>query len=338
MVITTHAIVFGCGKIFDNHYRDLLFSCFNNVLLVDPRLEDISFKQSLVLKAKTINHDISIRCLHNHNSKEIIDKMHGAFVFIFTPHRLHYDKIISSIKANAKGVYIEKPVVTSADSWKTIQSLLDQSNTSFWPAYHHFYTSFPKILNNSLGKVSIKNAKAIRINFVRGSVPVREWGSSFTSREYAGGGVLLDIGAHVFSILSTMIYDIHLYEFALKEKLLLKKSEASMLETHVTFNGVINRKCSIHGEIGYDIDNKKVPREIAIELVDSTFISWIEGNLYLNGNMVVDENPQSVLAFKSMFHDFIEGKVPAYIQKILWNIQSIQQIYGHSYLPPEYDK
>ena len=306
-MVNKRAIVYGCGKIFDNHYRDAIFCCFSKVVLIDPRFSDTDFSKKYSKKAKAINPSIFVDCFPI-QPKIIYEP--DTYFFIFTPHKTHYNLILNALYINPLGIYIEKPVVLTLKNWRHIENVAENYSSTIWPAYHHFFTSFHDILKKNIGVLDINDVRKINVDFIRGTVPVRPWGDSFTSLEYAGGGVLLDIGPHVFSILSTLITNIHLYQLDVVSRELKNASKLSQLETLVNFNGRIsNLDCLINAKIGYDTDGKKTPRKISIELKDLTEISWIEGDLYINNVQVHDKRPYSALAFKAMFFDFIQGKV-----------------------------
>ena len=199
-MVRKRALVYGAGKIFNLHYSEILYCLYDDIIIIDPFLPGLEAeKLDSIMQKKPINAYFT----NEISESEINDKDH---VYIFTPHRSHYNLIRTN--SNAERIFIEKPVVLQYKNWQKLQAHADVSRTVLWPAYHHFYTSLKDIIEYKKDSYSINDVNEISIQFNRGPFPERKWGLSFGSKLHAGGGAILDLGPHIFSIIAIIIPDI----------------------------------------------------------------------------------------------------------------------------------
>lgn len=315
-------IVYGCGRIFFKHYISwLAHSVFTDFIFVDSALESESIKKNIKEYFKRIpNKKISFV----HNLCEKVPITESDYVFIFTNHRSHYKLIENCLKA--KSIFVEKPIVLCTKNWEKLNVTRIQK-ANIWPAYHQFYTTLPEDIANLKDKPTLNSLRSIRIRFYASEVPLRAWGKSYTSKNLAGGGVYVDLGPHVLSILSILIPDICHHELLYTKVSQFNNSPDTELESEIYFEGKINH-CLIEASIGYVSDDNFAERRIELYGQNKLMLKYNNGDVYVNDNLV-NKLKETKLAFKNMLSDFIELKKPYYYSRVGWNIQSIQNFYEH---------
>ena len=319
MVNPPKVIVFGCGEIFYKHYANWVITQFNSLIFCDPSLiEEEPYHRLTTLLRNYPNKDVGIEF---HSSNIQVNSYDS--IFIFTNHKSHFELIKYSL--NASLVFVEKPCVLNSANWYNIIRSVDQTKTKFWPAYHQFYTSLADQVDKKNINNQIKNLKEINIGFYASNLPVRKWGKSYTSKTLAGGGVFLDLGPHIFSILSILVKDINKYRVNYTAVNSSHSSNDSELETEVEFSAII-KDCILRGKVGY-IDNTKEPsRKFKLTAADFTVFEYLNGNIIINGQSV-EPLHYTNLAFKNLVSDSLHLDKPYYFDHIGWNIESVESFY-----------
>ena len=178
--------VFGCGQIFFKHYLNWLVPSFEKFIFCDPLLESRD-KLSDIQKSfagKNYTKEIDIKL-----DSQKVTVGQGNSVFIFMNHKSHYQLIKQSLQASL--VFVEKPCLLNSDSWESLQTKLQESRSSFWPAYHHYYTDLPERINTLNQKLDIKDIDEIDICFYASNLPIRQWGGSYTTKKLSRRGSVL---------------------------------------------------------------------------------------------------------------------------------------------------
>ena len=319
MVNPPKVIVFGCGEIFYKHYAHWVIAQFNNLVFCDPSLvEEEPYQRLTALLRNYPNKNVEIEF----NSSNIQVNSTDS-IFIFTNHKSHFKLIKDSL--NASLVFVEKPCVLNSANWNNLVRLASQTKTKFWPAYHQFYTSLADQVDKYNINNQIENLKEINIEFYASNLPVRKWGKSYTSKTLAGGGVFLDLGPHIFSILSILVKNISKYRVNYTSVNCSHTSNDSELETEVEFSATI-KDCILSGKVGY-IDNTKEPsRKFRLTTADCAVFEYLNGNIIINGQSI-DPLNYTNLAFKNLVGDSLNLGKPYYFDHIGWNIESVESFY-----------
>jgi len=179
--------IVGCGAIAETHYLPILYSLPETEisLLVDINQDRV---QAMASRFKVANI--------TDNYKRVADYADAAIVAV--PHSLHAPVALSLLSSGVN-VLIEKPLaMTTAECDSIIQAAEAANTTIAVGLMRRFYPSalFVKQLlaENALGTVQ-------GFDMREGGIYGWPVASDFFFRKEAGGGVLLDTGAHVLDLL-----------------------------------------------------------------------------------------------------------------------------------------
>lgn len=119
-------------------------------------------------------------------------------IIITTPNQFHEEYAVGALAAD-NNVLIEKPVAHTIDSAERVQEAATQSSGICMVGFHNRFASSVQVLKEyaqegRFGEIHHIEAKYIR----RRGVPGR--GTWFTKEASAGGGALIDIGAHAIDL------------------------------------------------------------------------------------------------------------------------------------------
>lgn len=119
-------------------------------------------------------------------------------VVVTTPNQFHEEYAVGALETNVD-VLIEKPVAHTIDSAERIRDAAEQSDRICMIGFHNRFAHSVQVLkeyaqSGRLGEIHHIEAKYIR----RRGVPGR--GTWFTQEASAGGGALIDIGAHAIDL------------------------------------------------------------------------------------------------------------------------------------------
>ncbi|GAA0682898.1 Gfo/Idh/MocA family protein [Natronoarchaeum mannanilyticum] len=120
-------------------------------------------------------------------------------VIISTPNKFHETAAIDALQAD-HDVLLEKPLAHNLESAENIADVANQTGNICMVGYHHRYRNICQVAKSYvedgyLGEITHIDAQFVR----RRGVPGR--GTWYTSQEIAGGGALIDVGAHLLDLL-----------------------------------------------------------------------------------------------------------------------------------------
>lgn len=118
---------------------------------------------------------------------------------ISTPNKFHEPSAIGALEAGLD-VLLEKPLAHDLDSAQRIAETAESTGNTCMVGYHHRHRNVCQVARSYvedgyLGELTHIDARFVR----RRGVPGR--GTWYTSKEIAGGGALVDIGAHCLDLL-----------------------------------------------------------------------------------------------------------------------------------------
>jgi predicted dehydrogenase len=136
---------------------------------------------------------------------------HLDLAIIAAPHRFHADQAIACLNAGA-AVLCEKPMAMTTAECDRMIAAADQSNRLL--AVGHFRRFFPscQIIKTMIATGALGAVKSFRV--LEGetySWPAQS--ASFFNRQEAGGGVLIDAGAHTIDLLLWWLGDVAQLEY-----------------------------------------------------------------------------------------------------------------------------
>lgn len=119
-------------------------------------------------------------------------------VVITTPNRFHEEYAVGALKAGCH-VLVEKPVAHTVESAQRVVEAAAESDSICMVGFHNRFAHPVQVLaaqieEGRLGDVGHVEARYVR----RRGIPAR--GTWFTDRAVAGGGALIDIGAHTIDL------------------------------------------------------------------------------------------------------------------------------------------
>ena len=128
------------------------------------------------------------------NYKEILNDEKINTVIIATRHSLHYEMIISALKAN-KNIFVEKPLCITKNQLKEIIKVYNHhSDCSIMVGYNRRFSIHLQRVKKSIG--DNVGAKNIIINMNAGSLPDTHW-----TRDYKNeGGRIIGEACHLFDL------------------------------------------------------------------------------------------------------------------------------------------
>ncbi len=178
----------GCGWIVENAHIPA-FSKLDTVEILSVFDVDID-------RARRISEAFNIKNYCDNIEQFFASGIDAAV--IATPNHTHADY---SLRALGHGLHVlcEKPVALSTSEIKEIISTANAKGLVYMPGFvNRFRYDIMKlrdiVLSGELGEIKSIEAGWLR----RNGVP--RPGTWFTSREYSGGGVLVDLGSHVIDI------------------------------------------------------------------------------------------------------------------------------------------
>ncbi|MDO5352990.1 MAG: Gfo/Idh/MocA family oxidoreductase, partial [Succinatimonas sp.] len=129
------------------------------------------------------------------SADELIDDKDVDIVYIATPHNLHYDLLIKSLKAG-KHVFCEKAITVNNQQLEEAVVIAQEKNLVICDGVTLFHMPLFKKLKEIVDSGVIGDIKMIQVNF--GSCKEYDITNRFFSKELAGGA-LLDIGVYAIS-------------------------------------------------------------------------------------------------------------------------------------------
>ncbi|WP_226483325.1 Gfo/Idh/MocA family protein [Natrinema amylolyticum] len=120
-------------------------------------------------------------------------------IIISAPNKFHETTAIDALEAG-HDVLLEKPLAHDLESAECIADVANRTGNICMVGYHHRYRNVCQVAKSYiedgyLGEVTHIDARFVR----RRGVPGR--GTWYTSKDIAGGGALMDVGAHLLDLL-----------------------------------------------------------------------------------------------------------------------------------------
>lgn len=139
---------------------------------------------------------------YNATTFESLDELYAKdldAVIISTPNKFHETAAVDALEAD-HNVLLEKPLAHTLASAERIADAANRTGNVCMVGFHHRYRNACQVVKSYvedgyLGEITHIDAQFIR----RRGVPGR--GTWYTSQDIAGGGALIDVGAHVLDLL-----------------------------------------------------------------------------------------------------------------------------------------
>ncbi len=274
----------------------------------------------------------------------------ASHVLILSPNHTHFEYTYRALKAR-KHVLCEKPLCSSLHEYYILDEIASKSSASFFPAYNNIYrediTKLKQILENK------SDLKEIRMAWQRKSgVPGN--GSWFTQKQKALGGVLMDLGSHLFSVLNYLM-EIDCYKVQDIKLAIMKNAESSWyepmqddtkheldVETSICGKIYLNENVNLFFDINWDAPVDKDRVQYVFEY-DSERIEYNNCFGFSPKRLINDEpiivyqkntmtkipvRQQELHEYKRMFQSFLCGN--SVNNKIAENtVSMIESIYGY---------
>lgn len=199
------------------------------------------------------------------SADELIDDKDVDIVYIATPHNLHYDLLIKSLKAG-KHVFCEKAITVNNQQLEEAVVIAQEKNLVICDGVTLFHMPLFKKLKEIVDSGVIGDIKMIQVNF--GSCKEYDITNRFFSKELAGGA-LLDIGVYAISFaryfmssqVDTILTTANYFETGVDETsgIILRNPEGQMAVMALTMRAKQPKRGVIAGEKGY-IEVSNYPR------------------------------------------------------------------------------
>ncbi|WP_319370457.1 Gfo/Idh/MocA family oxidoreductase [uncultured Ilyobacter sp.] len=215
-------------------------------------------------KAQRFADEFNVTKVYN-NCDEMLKDPEIDIVYISTPHNLHYEYLIKSLK-NGKHVLCEKAITVNAKQLNEIVAIAKEKNLVIAEAMTLFHMPLYKKLREIVNSGVIGKVKMIQVNF--GSCKEYDVNNRFFNKKL-GGGALLDIGGYATSfaryfmeskpnvILTTAKY----FETGVDEQsgIIMKNDCDQMAVMALSMRAKQPKRGVVAGELGY-IEVNNYPR------------------------------------------------------------------------------
>lgn len=196
---------------------------------------------------------------------EMIADENIDIVYIATPHNLHYEFLIKSLKAN-KHVFCEKAITVNDAQLEEAVAIAKEKNLVICDGVTLFHMPLFKKLKEIVDSGIIGPVKMVQVNF--GSCKEYDVKNRFFSKELAGGA-LLDIGVYATSFAryfmssrpNTVLTTANFFETGVDETsgIILRNPEGQMAVMALTMRAKQPKRGVVAGEKGY-IEINNYPR------------------------------------------------------------------------------
>lgn len=212
------------------------------------------------------------------NCEEMLKDDEIDVVYISTPHCIHYEYIIESLKNN-KHVLCEKAITVNSKQLKEISDLAKEKNLVVAEAMTIYHMPLYKKLRELVDSGKLGKIKMVQVSF--GSLKEYDVNNRFFSQDLAGGA-LLDIGTYALSFtryfLSSqpqeVLTTVKKFETGVDEQsgIILKNADDEMAVISLTMRAKQPKKGIVAGELGY-ITVENFPR------ADKATITYPDGKV-----------------------------------------------------------
>lgn len=212
------------------------------------------------------------------NCEEMLKNDEIDVVYISTPHCIHYEYIMESLKNN-KHVLCEKAITVNGNQLKEIVDLAKEKNLVVAEAMTIYHMPLYKKLRELVDSGKLGKIKMVQVSF--GSLKEYDVNNRFFSPDLAGGA-LLDIGTYALSFtryfLSSQPQEVlttaNKFETGVDEQsgIILKNLDDEMAVISLTMRAKQPKKGVVAGELGY-ITVENFPR------ADKATITYPDGKV-----------------------------------------------------------
>ena len=215
-------------------------------------------------KAQEFANEFKVSHVYN-DCDAMIKDPNVDIVYIATPHNLHYEYLLKSVK-NGKHVFCEKAITVNAKQLDEVVAIAKEKNLVIAEGMTIFHMPLYKKLKEIVNSGAIGDVKMVQVNF--GSCKEYDVKNRFFSKELAGGA-LLDIGVYATSfaryfmeskpnvVLTTAKY----FETGVDEQsgIIMKNDCDQMAVMALTMRAKQPKRGVVAGELGY-IEVNNYPR------------------------------------------------------------------------------
>jgi len=263
--------IIGCGAIFENnHFRALKNSEQWNII----QTIDKDTKQAKKYA------DI-IGCQFNNDISNILPETDACLVA--TPNFLHATQSIYLLNKGFN-VICEKPLALNHKEAQEIWNAFEKNQKQFFMVHQMRFLETVTFLKEILSNIPIDNILNIDISYGNKF----EWQSRtnfYQNPQSSGGGVIIDLGVHLFDLLISFWSEIQVHDCYL----FAENDQFPLMDTAVTCYGKIVEKIPFSlrtsriNQLNNSLRIKTINIEYEISLSDSRFKI-----IHLNNNEVVD--------------------------------------------------
>ncbi|MCI9049148.1 MAG: Gfo/Idh/MocA family oxidoreductase [Coprobacillus sp.] len=199
------------------------------------------------------------------SAEKMINDDKVDIVYIATPHNLHYQFLIQSLKAG-KHVFCEKAITVNDSQLEEAVAIAKEKNLVICDGVTLFHMPLFKKLKEIVDSGIIGPIKMVQVNF--GSCKEYDVNNRFFSKELAGGA-LLDIGVYATSFAryfmkskpNTVLTTANYFETGVDETsgIILRNPEGQMAVMALTMRAKQPKRGVVAGELGY-IEVNNYPR------------------------------------------------------------------------------
>ena len=236
--------IVGCGWISEHAHLPVLV---NMKQVKVEAVFDIDIE-----KAKATGDKFGIKNAYN-NFLEFLNSNIDCAV-IATPNNTHFDYALRLLRKKIC-VLCEKPVVLSAREMHVLCREEKENGVFFIPGFVNRWRKDVQRVYKMLKMRKIGEILSIRAGWIRKNGVPRP-GSWFTKRELAGGGVLIDLGSHIFDVCCLFLEDKQPMEYRLitSKNDCLSKGKAQWFSPEIKEQYEIDVEDSAIGEVVFEDD------------------------------------------------------------------------------------
>lgn len=217
------------------------------------------------------------------SADEMIKDENIDIVYIATPHNLHYQFLIQSLKAG-KHVFCEKAITVNSNQLEEAVAIAKEKNLVICDGVTLFHMPLFKKLKEIVDSGAIGKVKMVQVNF--GSCKEYDVNNRFFSKELAGGA-LLDIGVYATSFAryfmsskpNTVLTTANYFETGVDETsgIILRNPEGEMAVIALTMRAKQPKRGVVAGEKGYiEVNNYPRGDEATITYTEDGRVEVIE--------------------------------------------------------------
>lgn len=217
------------------------------------------------------------------SADEMIADENVDIVYIATPHNLHYQFLIQSLKAG-KHVFCEKAITVNSSQLEEAVVIAKEKNLVICDGVTLFHMPLFKKLQEIVASGAIGKVKMVQVNF--GSCKEYDVTNRFFSKELAGGA-LLDIGVYATSFAryfmtskpDTVLTTANYFETGVDETsgIILRNPEGEMAVIALTMRAKQPKRGVVAGEKGYiEVNNYPRGDKATITFTEDGHVETIE--------------------------------------------------------------